>query len=325
MHHQQLRQRGWSMFTSVSGVRDLVAPLEMPPGPPPVVTFTRLQSLPFGNLRWDDFEKLCLRLARSDQEIEDARRYGVQGQGQYGIDLLARRAGTGGYTVYQCKKVERFGPAAITAAVDMFLEGPWAGRADRFVLCTSLSLAPRQRADRLRVETERMAGLGITLVPWDADGLDILLKDQPRLVDDFFGRAAVTAFCGQDAQDRLGGRLDGRDVAEYRRRLQDLYSAVFAQLDPGLPVPPGLSEAAVDLRDRYVVPDVAEAALEARRSPTRQGPADKRTCSSGIPCLPAREQMKYLTSAGDAPRLVTPYSGSGSRSARGSRALSGAC
>ena len=257
----------------MSGVRDLVATLEMPPGPPPVVTFTRLQSLPFGNLRWDDFEKLCLRLARSDQEIEDARRYGVQGQGQYGIDLLARRPGTGGYTVYQCKKVEKFGPAAITAAVDMFLEGPWADRADRFVLCTSLSLAPRQRADRLRVETERMAGLGITLVPWDADGLDILLKDQPRLVDDFFGRAAVTAFCGQDAADRLGERLDGRDVAEYRRRLHDLYSAVFAQLDPGLPVPPGLSEAAVDLRDRYVVPDVAEAVPEAQALPDPAGPS----------------------------------------------------
>lgn len=85
----------------VSGVRDLVAGLEMPPGPPPVTVITQLQSLPFGGLRWDDFERPCLRLARSDHEVEDGRRYGIPGQDQYGIDLFARRAGTGGYTVYQ--------------------------------------------------------------------------------------------------------------------------------------------------------------------------------------------------------------------------------
>lgn len=158
----------------MSGVRDLVARLELPPGPPPIITSTRRQSLPFTDLRWEDFEKLCLRLARRDHEVEDARRYGIPGQEQYGIDLLARRVGTGGYTVYQCKKIERFGPADIGAAVDKFLGGTWAGRADRFVLCTSLSLASTQLAERLLTERERMAGRGVALMSWDADELDIL-------------------------------------------------------------------------------------------------------------------------------------------------------
>src|SRR5437667_9429702 len=152
---------GLRYVLTVSGVRELVACLEMPPGLPPITVITQLQSLPFGDLRWDDFEKLCLRLARSDHEVEDARRYGVPGQDQYGIDLFARRAGTGGYTVYQCKKVERFGPADIGAAVDKFLEGPWAAQADRFVLCTSHSLAPTQLADRLEAERERLAAQGV--------------------------------------------------------------------------------------------------------------------------------------------------------------------
>ena len=243
----------------VSGGRDLVARLEMPPGPPPITVVTSLQSLPFGNLRWDDFEKLCLRLARSDHEIDDARRYGIPGQDQYGIDLFARRTGTGGYTVYQCKKVERFGPADIGAAVDKFLEGPWVAQADRFVLCTSHSLAPIQLADGLKTEKERMAGHGVVLTTWDADELDILMKDHPELVDDFFGRPVVTAFCGPEAAAGLGQRLDGRELAEYRRWLHNLYAAVFTQLDPGLPVPPGVSDAAVDLRQRYVIPDVTEA------------------------------------------------------------------
>jgi hypothetical protein len=248
--------------------------MEMPPGPPPITVVTQLQSLPFGNLRWDDFEKLCLRLARSDHEVEDARRYGIPGQDQYGIDLFARRAGTGGYTVYQCKKVERFGPADIGAAVDKFLEGPWVAQADRFVLCTSHSLAPIQLADRLKTEKERMAGHGVALTTWDADELDILMKDHPELVDDFFGRPVVTAFCGPEAAAGLRQRLDGRDLAEYRRRLHNLYAAVFTELDPGPPVPPGVSDSAVDLRRRYVVPDVTEA-MEGQAIAGAAGPDGK--------------------------------------------------
>jgi hypothetical protein len=269
----------------VSGLRDLVARLEVPPGSPPDTVVTHLQSLPFGSLRWDDFERLCLRLARFDHEVEDARRYGISGQDQYGIDLLARRAGTGGYTVYQCKKVERFGRADIGAAVDTFLEGPWAAQADRFVLCTSQSLASAQLVDRLNTEKERMAGHGVVLTTWDADELDVQMKDHPDLVDDFFGRLVVTAFCGVEAAAGLGRRLDGRELAEYRRRLYNLYAAVFSQLDPGLPVPPGVSDAPVDLRRRYVVPDVAETtedqAVSDTAEPGRQEAGRQPAASAG--------------------------------------------
>lgn len=288
----------------VSGFRDLVAPLEVPPGPPPVTVVTQLQSLPFGSLRWDDFEKLCLRLARSDHDVEDARRYGIPGQEQYGIDLFARRAGTGGYTVYQCKKVEQFGRADITAAADAFLEGPWAARADRFVLCTSRSLAPIQLADRLETEKGRMAGRGVALTLWDADELDILMKDHPVLVDDFFGRPVVAAFCGPEAAAGLGQRLDGRELAEYRRRLLHLYAAVFTELDPGLPVPPGISDAAVDLRRRYVVPDVAETTVIPAIPDSAQpgGPEGGRQADASMPSTPSDEAPAVVTrtSPGDA-------------------------
>ena len=86
----------------------------------------------------------------------------------------------------------------------------------------SHSLAPTQLADRLKTEKERLAGHGVALRPWDADELDILMKDHPELVDDFFGRPVVTAFCGPEAAAGLGRRLDGRELAEYRRRLHRL-------------------------------------------------------------------------------------------------------
>ena len=46
---------------------------------------------------------------------------------------------------------------------------------------------------------------------------------------------------------------------------------MFAQLDPGLPVPPGVSDAPVDLPRRYVVPDVTEA-TEGQAIPGTAGP-----------------------------------------------------
>jgi hypothetical protein len=248
-----------------------------------------------------------LRLARSDHEVEDARRYGVPGQDQYGIDLFARRAGTGGYTVYQCKKVERFGPSDITAAVDDFLDGPWADQADCFVLCTSISMAATQLADRLEKERERLAGRGISLKPWDADELVTLLKGYPALVDDFFGRQAVTDFCGSEVAARLGRRLDGHQVAEYRRRLHNLYAVVFAQLDPGLPVPPGVSDAPVNLSRRYVVPDVGQVADTQATSGTadpgasgdkgQQGTAQGSPPEAGGPGTPAAVRASLGDSA----------------------------
>jgi len=52
---------------------------------PPVTT--RLQELPLGELSWEDFERLCLRLARLEANVEHCQLYGERGQKQEGIDL----------------------------------------------------------------------------------------------------------------------------------------------------------------------------------------------------------------------------------------------
>src|SRR5688572_15416463 len=88
--------------------------LETPPSSlvqPP--TLTRIQALPFSELTWEDFERLCLRLVRLDSDIEHSQLYGVRGQNQHGIDLYGRRRSTDGYTVYQCKNEGRFTAAKI--------------------------------------------------------------------------------------------------------------------------------------------------------------------------------------------------------------------
>src|SRR4051794_10804393 len=59
------------------------------PGPnPPVVT--RPAALPFHELSWENFERLCYRLAQKDGEVEKVWAYGAQGHEQLGIDVLVR-------------------------------------------------------------------------------------------------------------------------------------------------------------------------------------------------------------------------------------------
>src|SRR5712692_7876128 len=78
---------------------------------PPVVT--RAQELPFSELDWEDFERLCLRLVRSEAEVLHCQLYGTPGQKQEGIDLYAKLAAGNEFRVYQCKRENDFGAAKI--------------------------------------------------------------------------------------------------------------------------------------------------------------------------------------------------------------------
>ena len=231
--------------------------LETPPlSPitPPIET--RHQELPFELLEWEDFEKLCLRLARLEADVEDCREYGVRGQEQGGIDLYARRRFAEKYTVYQCKREHDFGPAKIKEAVTKFLEGEWASTSDTFVLCTTESLRSTPRTDEVERQRSMLRDRGIALETWDSSELSPKLKGLPNLVDDFFSREWVRVFCGPDAANSLGNRLDAASMVEFRKRLFAFYGNVFNTHDPGLPST-ALGELSVlDLEQRYVIPDI---------------------------------------------------------------------
>jgi hypothetical protein len=88
------------------------------PPPPPR---TAVQLLDFHGLAWEDFECLCLRLARLRGKFGRARLYGVAGQAQSGIDFYTTLP-TGRYESYQCKRIENVSPADIKNAVDKFVK-----------------------------------------------------------------------------------------------------------------------------------------------------------------------------------------------------------
>lgn len=149
---------------------------------------TAAQALPFEELSWEEFERLCLRLVGMEANVEHHQPYGTRGQDQGGIDIYARRRHGQKYAVYQCKRVREFGPAQIERAVTTFLTGKWVGRTDTFVLCTSSSLTSLQRAEALEKQSAVLASSGIRLIPWDSVVLSEKLKSLPEVMNDFFGR-----------------------------------------------------------------------------------------------------------------------------------------
>lgn len=260
----------------LSRLHTLVVPSRIDP---PVET--RHQVLPFECLAWENFERLCLRLAIGRGEVvhsadhggnaatdgrgsaRDARLYGVRGQDQQGIDLYVRLAEIPDgctperrYLCLQSRRIAKLTAAKLKKAVSDFLKGKWPPSCRVFVYATSLAAVRSELADEIRVQTERLRREGIEFEVWDADLMSPWLKDKPSLVYDFFGRAWAESFCGREAVDQLGTRLDARQAGELRDQMQRFYTAMFDVTDSGMI---GLRQVDVPrlaVRDRFVLPDV---------------------------------------------------------------------
>ncbi len=238
-------------------------------GSPPVRT--RAQVLPFHELTWEDFEKLCVRLVRTHADVAHVQLYGEAGQKQHGIDLYARVRSTENYRLYQCKRVEEFGPAAVRDAVQAFVDGRWLSRASDFIVCTSFAATRTETAEAIEEQAARLRQDGVEFDVWDAERLTTELKAHAAIVDDFFDRSWAEAACGRTEVDRLGDRLDGPSAAEYRVRLQNFFTALFIGQDPGLPLGshdrPGRR---IPLRERFVLPDLITATESASLSASEE-------------------------------------------------------
>jgi len=219
-------------------------------------TVSRLQLLPLDDLSWENFERLCLRYVRSRANVVRTQLYGVKGQAQHGIDLYVRLTDPLRYEVYQCKKLAALTADDITRAVGKFLAGKWHDRSSAFRIMTSRLIEDTKIAEAIEAAAKRLEAQEIAFEVLGAVQISTWLKDQPRLVDDFFSRQWVEAFCGTDALQQLGRRLNAEDVAKYRRELKKFYEVLFNRHDPGIPVHTRIGDHEIPLRERFVVPEV---------------------------------------------------------------------
>lgn len=257
--------------TAVAVLGILTPPDAVPDRPP---TRTRNQRLPFEDLTWENFERLCLRLVATRADVEHCARFGLPGEAQAGIDIFARRS-DGTYQCLQAKRQREFGAAKVTAAVDLFLGGEWAVRSPDFTLAVQTELSSSAVQREIERQAGRLRQKGITLHVLDGERLTDALRGSPEIIDDFFGRAWVEAVAGPNAAARLGARLDGGEFARVRDQLARHYDAHFQTIDPG-----SFGSAAGDgarpaltLLERFTKPDilVREAAPASERADHTHG------------------------------------------------------
>ena len=137
-------------------------------------------------MAWENFERLCLRLATDRGEVvhsadrggntvtdgrgsaRDARLYGVRGQDQQGIDLYVRLAEMPEgcsperrYLYLRSRRITEMTAAKLKKAVSDFLAGKWAPPCRVFVYATNLGAVRSELADEIRVQAERLRREGI--------------------------------------------------------------------------------------------------------------------------------------------------------------------
>jgi hypothetical protein len=199
---------------------------------PPVDTLEQI--LPFGELTWQNFERLCLRLAGTDGDIEYYRLYGTEGQDQGGIDIYMRRRSTAKYAAWQSKRRKSLGPSDIGSAVARFLSDEWATKSDLFFLCVQAKLRSTDSTDKIEECAAQLHQKNIEFLLLDGEKLSEDLKGFPQIVYDFFGLAWVERFCGTESARSVEQRLKPTEFRHLKKQLAKCYQSYFANVAPGV-------------------------------------------------------------------------------------------
>jgi hypothetical protein len=148
-----------------------------------------LQVLPFEDLEPKQFEALCAALVEFTPGTVECHLYGVEGEKQQGIDIVAiRRADADKKEtwVYQCKRQKHFPPGDVRKAFSKIAGGRYDAEAHYRVLMLSIpATAPMREA----VPKKDSCFI------WDSFDLSRKLKNYPVLVEEFFRKENRDVFC----------------------------------------------------------------------------------------------------------------------------------
>jgi energy-coupling factor transporter ATP-binding protein EcfA2 len=275
-------------------------------GRPP--TRTQLQLLPFQELEWENFERLCYRLAKTRGDVEQwAALYGSRGQKQDGIDIYARRPDAKLYSCWQSKRHKHLTLARLKATIAEFEKGAWAAKSEEFVICTSASIQDSKLQTEIETQANRLLGKNLKLMVLGQTELSTELKDKSRLVRDFFGGEWVRDFCEDEDSAQSADSLDAADIATLRAELRKLYTSNFSSLDPGIIAATNRQSGGsglLSIVDRFVELDVEITNTDtmddrpSRRSEPTSAAASDLVQTSYVqnPPLPSRELLRRRVS-----------------------------
>ena len=158
------------------------------------------QSPRFFELDSDTFQNLCRDIFYHESNISTVDVYGLQGETQFGIDLLATRKDSDELETAQCKCYENFPPAKIRKACDEFLKhfDYWSQRnVKKFILMVACDLSKANRQEQIIKQKQRFANLGLEFETWSSAHIKTKLAPHRRLVNEYLGDYWVPLICGE--------------------------------------------------------------------------------------------------------------------------------
>jgi hypothetical protein len=149
------------------------------------------QAPPFHQIDEYKFQCVCRDVLemQKDDLIASCGIYGVRGQTQYGIDLIAPLRGPYANDVAQCKRYSDFKPSDIVKASDEFLQHLeyWKEfNLRRFILIVACPMDRLQQQEELQRQRRRFAEHGIEYEWWDARSLRQRLAPYPDIIRLYF-------------------------------------------------------------------------------------------------------------------------------------------
>jgi hypothetical protein len=163
----------------------------------PLVIDPKLPRLPLHELPWERFEDLVLEIVEEVEKPVQIQPYGLRGQKQQGIDVIAKTA-SGGWHVFQTRQVKNFRLTHLRDIVDAFLTDPRPFEARRLVIATSCDRVSAQVQKAIFGYARAHPAIEFDQI-WDAGELNRKLRRLPRIVARYFGEAAARRFCDEDS------------------------------------------------------------------------------------------------------------------------------
>lgn len=144
---------------------------------------------PFHEIDDFAFQNLCRDLFVGEETVSTCDIYGVRGEGQYGIDLMAIRKNGDGIEVGQCKCYKDFPPKKIREVSDEFFKhrkGHWSKHnVKRFILFVASELNTRNRQDEILNQKQCFLKYEIKYEVWSAAQIRNKLRPHRGIVSSY--------------------------------------------------------------------------------------------------------------------------------------------
>jgi len=156
--------------------------------------------LPLTNLPWRDFEEFVLEVVSQVDSLDECRLYGLQGQAQFGIDLIGRTGGSD-YVAYQVKQEGRLTVGRISAAVNTYISAGRKFDARKFVYVSSASARSTTIQDEVS-DLHRAMPSDLSFALYDSEWLTAAIRsnDMRGLVARYFGIEWARAILGDPSR-----------------------------------------------------------------------------------------------------------------------------